>query len=88
MREGRLEEAIRCFQRLADDAPEIKLFNIYAAQAHVVYMQKHGWDIGYDARARRYLKRAQALGPQGPRETAMEDIIAQLYAAEAALQER
>ena len=88
MKDERLEEAIRCFQRLADDAPEIKLFNIYAAQAHVLHMQKHGWDIGYDARARRYLKRSRALGPPDPRERVMEDIISQLNPAQAAVQER
>ena len=88
MQDGRLEEAIRCFQRLAEEAPEKKLFNIYAAQAHVLYMQKHGWDIGYDARARRYLHRSQALGPPDPREKVMQDIIARLNAAEAAPQQR
>ena len=54
----------------------------------MLYMQKHGWDIGYDARARRYLNRSQALGPPDPREKVMEDIITELNAAEAALQER
>ena len=88
MQEGHLDEAIRCFQRLAEDAPEVKLFNIYAAQAHVLHMQKHGWDIGYDARARRYLNRSRALGPPDPREKVMEDIISQLTTAEAAVQER
>ncbi|MFZ0788222.1 MAG: efflux RND transporter permease subunit, partial [Chromatiaceae bacterium] len=75
---GDLETAIREFQWLADNDPESPLFNLCAAQALVLFLQRFGWDIGYDARAQRYLQRAQRVGASEARIAQLEKIHRQL----------
>lgn len=80
LRSGDTECAIKRFQSLADTHPEIFAFNLHAAQANVLMMQRIGWDIGYMARARRYLARAASIDAADRR-------ISQLRGALRALEE-
>lgn len=64
LRNGDFEVAIRNFQRLADAEPTNTLFCLYAARSNVEFMRLSGWDIGYMARAKRYLSRAEQTTPQ------------------------
>ncbi len=57
--------AIKCFEYLAEKEPEVKRFNLLAAQALVRHMQIFEWDVGYRVRFERYLNRAKALGAMG-----------------------
>lgn len=63
MHAGDLETPIRCFEQLVRRYPDSPDLNLLAAQANTRLMQIRGWDIGYAARARRYLSRARALRP-------------------------
>jgi multidrug efflux pump subunit AcrB len=62
-----LETPIRCFERLVADEPDSLELNVLAAQANIRLMQVRGWDIGYAARARRYLTRAKSVAPSDAR---------------------
>ena len=73
-----METAIREFQWLADNDPESPLFNLCAAEAFVMFLQRFGWDIGYDARARRYLARARRAGANDARLAQIERIHRQI----------
>lgn len=64
LREKDFETAMRHFQRLADAAPDNILFNLYATRSYVEFMRRYGWDVGYMARARRHLDRAERLSPK------------------------
>ena len=77
--DGDVEGAIRVFEKLATDVPEIGVFGYSAVKAHIKWMQKYGWDVGYDARARRYLKRAQSIDPDNPDSEILEKAIQTLY---------
>jgi len=56
--------AIRDFQKLADTVPENVLFNLYAARSNLEFMRRFGWDVGYMARAKRYLGRVKQITPR------------------------
>jgi hypothetical protein len=75
---GDLETAIREFQWLADNDPGSPLFNLCAAQAFVLFLQRCGWDMGYSARARRYLLRARRAGASAARLVQLEKIHRQI----------
>jgi hypothetical protein len=62
-----LETPIRCFERLVSAEPDSLELILLAAQANLRLMQVRGWDIGYAARARRYLTRARSLAPSDGR---------------------
>ena len=66
LRDGSSELAIRCFEELTGYAPDNVLFCTCAAQAHILYQTINGWDIGYAARAERFLSRAKMLEPDAP----------------------
>ncbi len=70
--------AIRNFQRLADKEPNVKDLNILAAQSNILLMQETGWDIGYMARARRYLIRARNIDANDRRLAILEKAYAKL----------
>ncbi len=70
--------AIRNFQQLADMEPKVKDFNIHAAQANILLMQQIGWDLGYMARARRYLMRARNLDAHDHRLAILEKAYVKL----------
>lgn len=55
------DHAIREFEDMARSQPGNGACNLYAAEVLVRFMLKHGWDIGYDARAKRFLTRAESL---------------------------
>jgi multidrug efflux pump subunit AcrB len=67
LRDGDAECAIKRFQSLADARPDVFAFNLHAAQANVLLMQRIGWDVGYMARAERYLRRAESTDPNDRR---------------------
>lgn len=69
------ETAIRAFQSLADQTPDNAVYNLYASAAHVEFMRLNGWDIGYMARAKRYLSRARKLTPRAPEIARLEKAI-------------
>jgi tetratricopeptide (TPR) repeat protein len=66
------DKAIKAFEKMAENQPENASCNIFAAQALTSYMQEHGWDIGYYARARRYLGRATSLTDSSKRLAAVK----------------
>lgn len=78
---GDIESAIKCFQQLADDNNSNMYFNLCAAQSLVRYMQLHGWDIGYIARAKRYISRAKYLQPETSQIINLERICNQIDAS-------
>jgi multidrug efflux pump subunit AcrB len=63
----RFDKAIRTFERMAGLSPDNAACNLYAAQALIMYMREHGWDVGYYARAQRYLARASRIAPDEQR---------------------
>ncbi len=67
LQEGEVEEALWHFERLTRSQPENFIANLYTAQSMVQWMQHHGWDVGYTARASRYLRKAQRLRPGNAR---------------------
>jgi hypothetical protein len=61
------EKAIWHLEQVARALPDNFLANLYTAQAMVAWMQQSGWDVGYSARARRYLRKAGRLRQDDPR---------------------
>ncbi|RTZ73147.1 MAG: AcrB/AcrD/AcrF family protein [Gammaproteobacteria bacterium] len=76
--EGKVEEALWHFEQLARSQPENFIANLYTAQAMVQWMQHHGWDVGYTARASRYLRKARRLRPGNTRVREIELLLKQL----------
>ncbi|MBQ0720348.1 MAG: efflux RND transporter permease subunit [Gammaproteobacteria bacterium] len=74
--------AIKCFEYLADEEPDVPIFNLMAAQALVRYMQVFEWDIGYAARFSRYINRVKALAPDEPRLSTLLRAMAEVDAKE------
>lgn len=75
LRKQEFETAIRCFEELAAAHSDNFEFNLLAAQAHVGLMDKTGWDIGYFARAERFLLRARALRPKDEQVAHIEAVL-------------
>lgn len=75
IRNNNTDTAIRCFEALADSETRVISLQIYAAQAHIMLMEKIGWDIGYIARAKRYAARARAIDPSDNRVKQLEKAI-------------
>jgi hypothetical protein len=73
-----LETPIRCFEQLARRHADSLELNILAAQANIRWMQLNGWDIGYSARARRFIQRARLLGPSDNRVAELKDVFEQI----------
>jgi len=65
--EGETEAAIWHLEQVAKALPRNFLANLCTAQAMVQWMQHSGWDVGYTARARRYLRKAERLRPEDSR---------------------
>ena len=80
LKSGDLEQAIRVFQRLADDYPDVFRFHLLATQSLVYYMQKVGWDIGYIARAKKYFQNAKRMEPTNPDIGRLEEALSDLDA--------
>lgn len=59
--------AVRCFEELVRARPESLELTVLAAQANLYLMQSRGWDVGYAARARRYIARARSVSSGDPR---------------------
>ena len=54
--------AIKNFELLTNENPAVGAYSFLAAQALIIHMQNHGWDIGFMPRAQRYLNRSKTLG--------------------------
>jgi multidrug efflux pump subunit AcrB len=67
MRQNDLETPVRLFEQLARERPESLELNILAAQANLRLMDARGWDVGYAARARRFLAMARSTAGADPR---------------------
>jgi hypothetical protein len=78
LKESEAEVAIRQFQKLADEMPDVYYFNLYAAQGNILLMQRIGWDIGYIARAEKYLARAKNINSEDRQLEMLEKACAQL----------
>ena len=74
--EGNFEAAIKELEATAERVPEDEECSLYAAQALIGYMQKNGWDVGYYARAKRYLTRARRLDPSDGRVPRLQQALA------------
>jgi len=70
--------SIKCFEQLVEVDPNVKTFNVLAAQALIRYMQETEWDIGYIARAKRYLQRAKKIDPLDKQVAGLQRVCAQL----------
>ena len=81
MRDEDFELALRIFQKLADAGPQVGLFNRFAAQAHIEFMRRSGWETGYMARAKRYLARAKKINARDRPVRDLEEAIAALDAS-------
>lgn len=69
------EQAIWHFEQVARALPDSFIANLYSAQAMVQWLQHHGWDVGYTARAWRYLRKAQRLRPNETRTREIEQLL-------------
>ena len=76
--EGHVEEALWHFEQLVRSQPDNLSANLYTAQAMVQWMQHHGWDVGYTARAWRYLRKTQRLRPGNARAREIGLLLRQL----------
>jgi len=74
LRSGDTGQAIMYFERLANDDPQITVFNLLAAQSLLLHMQKQGWDVGFIVRARRYLDKLKYAGYEGDNLIKLEKI--------------
>ena len=75
LRDGNPELAIRRFEELTGKAPDNVLFCTCAAQANILYQTINGWDIGYAARAERFMSRAKSLAPNAPQLIYLENAL-------------
>jgi hypothetical protein len=75
---GNVEEAMWHFEQVARAQPENFIANLHTAQAMAQWMQLHGWDMGYTARAWRYLRKAQRLRPNNARTREVELLLKQM----------
>ena len=78
LQQGEVERAIWHFEQVAKALPDSFIANLYCAQAMVQWMQHHGWDVGYTARAWRYLRKAQRLRRNETRAREVELILRQI----------
>ena len=78
LEENNLLEAIRAFEKTAKTEPTNIIYNLVAAQTLIMLMDKNGWDIGYDARANRYLQQAKRLNANEERVTVLLQTLAKL----------
>lgn len=67
LRDEDFDNAIRTLEEAARRDSSSAKCQLFAAQALIMHMQKHGFDIGYFERARRYLARAETIAPGNPR---------------------
>ena len=58
------DSAIRIFEKLVEDNPQVPGFAMAAAQASIMWMTTNEWDVGYDARARRYIRHVEELNDE------------------------
>lgn len=79
LEQGEVEQAIRIFEELAKDAPEVGVYGFCAVKAHIGWMQKFGWDVGYDVRARRFLSKARSVEPDNPDGGLLEKALDRLH---------
>lgn len=63
LKDGKVVEGIRFFEKAANDCPNDPQLNLYAAYSFFLYMQEYGWDEGFGERGQRYLDRAGKLDP-------------------------
>ncbi len=76
-----LETAVRLFQELADTTNDSLPFNLAAAQALIMFQQRHGWDFGYTRRTHRYLKRARTLEADNKHLHMLDELLQELEAS-------
>ncbi len=72
------EKAIWHLEQVARALPDSFLANLYTAQAMVQWMQQTGWDVGYTARARRYLRKSANLRSDDPRVRQLNQLLDQI----------
>ena len=75
LQHGDTANAIRCFEHLAKTAQDVAAFNLFAAQANIEMMKEIGWDIGYMARAKKYVGQAKRLDPLNARIASLERVL-------------
>ncbi len=73
--------ALKLCQYVAEKLPDVALPNRAAAHACLAVLHEHGWDEGYEARARRFLRRALRRAPRAPDVLALKQVYVELHAA-------
>ncbi len=79
MRGGDHLTALKLFQYVAEKLPDNVLANRAAAHACLAVLHEHGWDVGYEARARRFLRRALRRAPRAPDLLALKRVYTEIH---------